>query len=161
MTWKRTAPDRAVAEESNKTTVTSKLEGESKTVMVIESNTKLQDALRERLKKAGYRVLIFRDPKRALHRLETREDFDSKVADCVIFGCGELSTQNLEAFNFFADNEEFSRIGGILLTDETQGHFKSIAKLAPHRVVVDMPLKLRELRAALVKVITTAESLDG
>ena len=43
-------------------------EGEGKTVMVVESSQALQDTLRKRLKKIGYRVLILGDPNRALDR---------------------------------------------------------------------------------------------
>ncbi len=41
----------------------------------------------------------------------------------------------------------------MLLLDEHHHDWKDQAKLADHRVVVTMPIKLRELRAALAKLV--------
>ena len=39
--------------------------------MIVESKIEMQDVLRDRLKKYGYRVLVFSDPQRAVKRFET------------------------------------------------------------------------------------------
>ena len=132
-------------------------EGAGFTVMVIETNQKLQNNLRERLKTVGYRVLVFTNPRRAIERIVNHdEDFEGgPLTHCVIFGCGEIGSEALEAFNFFAENQETAGMPAILLTDEEQQHFVEKAKLCEHRMHVEMPLKLRELRQKLVKIIGT------
>ena len=144
--------------DSQKRTAESEFdqEGNNRKVMVIESNLKIQDSLRERLKQVGYRVLIFSDPRRALLRFEGLVgDEEESVADIVIFGCGQIGPECLEAFNFFADNSATSEIPAILLTDETQRHFRDTAKLSDHRINIELPLRLKQLRKAIVDLISS------
>ena len=129
------------------------LEGASRTVMLIESNLKMQDLLRDRLKKHGYRVLVIGNPERALSRFQGGQ----MPADCVIFSTIELGDPNLEAFNRFSENEQTKDIPAILLTNEDQQSYQKKAKLADHRVILSMPIKLKELRATLVKLLSALE----
>ena len=68
-------------------------EGAERTILIIESNPKVQDSLREKLKSLGYRVLITGDPKRGLSRFDDLDPADDLPADCVIFGCVGLGRQ--------------------------------------------------------------------
>jgi serine/threonine-protein kinase len=115
-------------------------EGRNKTVMVIESKADLQDLMREKLKSRGYRVLVFSNPERALQRFEND---DNSPADCVIFSAPELGNDALEAFNRFASDEKTKNVPAII-----RG-----ANMAPHRLMLAMPLKVRELRIALLKLL--------
>jgi eukaryotic-like serine/threonine-protein kinase len=119
------------------------------TLMFVESNGQLQDIIRERLKNNGYRVLVTRDPERALARFSDA----TPGADCVIFSTGELGEAALDAFNRFGENEHSRGIPAILLLGENQLAWKSRAKLNDHRVVVSMPIKLRQLREQLAKLV--------
>ena len=63
----RRAPRRVSAEESAANGDTPlEREGEDRTVMLVESSISMQDTIRNALKKRGYRVLVFGDPRRAL-----------------------------------------------------------------------------------------------
>ncbi len=117
--------------------------------MFVESNVQLQDIIRERLKKHGYRVLVTRDPERALSRFVSGD----KAADCVIFSTAELGEPALEAFNRFGDGLHTRPIPAILLLDEHHKSWKKKAKLNDHRVVISMPIKLRQLREVLAKLV--------
>jgi serine/threonine-protein kinase len=123
------------------------------TLMFIESNVQMQDILRERLKTKGYRVLVTRDPERALARFAD----GSKAADCVIFSTGELGESALDAFNRFGENKQTRPIPAVLLLGEHQQSWKGKAKLSKHRVVMSMPIKLRHLREVLAKLVPTGE----
>lgn len=144
------------AERHRKMTEKSR-EGESFTVMVVESNLKLQDAMREGLKKIGYKVLIFSDPGRAMARFEdggfSDEDASSRVADAVIFGCADLGYRALDAFNQFGEESGTRSVPSILLTGEKQKAMLNEAKLAEHRISIKMPLKFKELRAELRRLL--------
>ncbi len=120
-----------------------------RTLMFVESNVALQDIIRERLKNNGFRVLVTRDPQRALSRFTE----GNPAADCVIFSTGELGEPALEAFNHFGENKHTSAIPAILLLDENHKDWKKKAKLNAHRVVVSMPIKLRHLREVLAKLV--------
>lgn len=137
-------------------------EGVNRKVMVIESNVKIQNALREQLKKYGYRVLIFADPRRALLRFDGYVgDEESSIADVVIFGCAQIGPECLEAFNFFGENNETAKIPAILLTDDAQKHFKDNAKLDSHRIHLEMPIKIKQLRRSLKGLIESSPVSDN
>ena len=124
-------------------------EGANRTVMVVESKIEMQDVLRERLKKYGYRVLVFSDPQRALKRFV---DDDHQPADCVLFCAEYLGQEALEAFNEFGTHPQTKDVPAILFVDGRQTDLIKDAQLAPHRVLLSTPLKVRELRDALLKL---------
>lgn len=126
------------------------LEGLSKTVMIVESKIEMQDLLREKLKKYGYRVLVFSDPERALSRFQ---DGDAKPADCVMFCSTEMGEYALEAFNRFGSDAHTSSIPAILFVEHRHPQLAKMASLAPHRVILMSPIKVRELRLTLLKLL--------
>jgi serine/threonine-protein kinase len=121
----------------------------SRTLMFVESNVSLQDILRERLKSNGYRVLVTADPDRALSRFAA----GNKAADCVIFSTGELGETALAAFNRFAEGEYTRDIPAVLLLGEHHLEWKRQAKLGANRAVLAMPIKLRQFREVLAKLV--------
>ena len=125
-------------------------EGEGYVVMLVESKATLQNAIRERLKSRGYRVLIIQDPNRALARFDPA---DEPPADCVIFSAAELGTLALEAYNQFASDDHTCEIPAILLCDRRQARIIAEARRGPRRQLLALPLKVRELRAGLMKVL--------
>jgi serine/threonine protein kinase len=125
------------------------LEGQNKTVMIIESDVKMQNVLRERLKKRGYRVLVFSDPYRGLARFEDGD----QIADIVVFCAHELGGQALDAFNTFAKGSVTQTIPAILLINERQQAFVEHAALSEHHLSLTMPIKVNEFRTALRKLL--------
>ncbi len=128
-------------------------EGANKTIMLVESKLEFQDLIREKLKKRGYRVLVISDPARALSRFIPDEDIP---ADCVLFSAPELSSAALDAFNQFGTQEHTAHIPAILLVDRKQQFIIRNAKVGPKRMMLAMPLKVRELRTALLRLFKTA-----
>ncbi|MEQ8791708.1 MAG: protein kinase [Pirellulaceae bacterium] len=130
------------------------LEGESRTVMIVESNVELQNAFREKLKQYGYRVLVTADPQRALARF----DDDRTLANCVVFSTGELGSSALDAFVSFTTVEATRNIPAILLVNQNQKSMAQQADLNRHHAVVTMPVKFKAFRATLKALIS--ESLE-
>ncbi|MEM6979774.1 MAG: protein kinase [Planctomycetota bacterium] len=131
-------------------------EGEGYVVMLVESKAKLQNAVRERLKARGYRVLIIADPQRALARFND----DEAPADCVIFGAAELGSDALDAYNAFTENEATSEVPAILLVDQRQTHIIGRAKRAPNRQLLPLPLRVKQLRVALIQLLAGTRRRD-
>jgi len=125
-------------------------EGANKTIMVVESKIEMQNVLRDRLKKYGYRVLVFSDPKRAVKRFV---DDDRQPADCVMFCAEELGLDALDCFNEMASIAATKDVPALLFVDGQQKDLIKGAQLAPHRVLLSTPLKVRELRDALAKLL--------
>ena len=120
-----------------------------RTLMLVESNVGLQNIFRERLKNSGYRVLVTQDPERALQRFHE----DPKTADCVIFSTDELGQGALEAFNRFGEGKQTGQIPAILLLGEQQRDWKSKASLGGRRVAVTMPVRLKQIRELLARLV--------
>ncbi len=133
-------------------------EGAGYVVMLIESKASLQNAVRERLKSRGYRVLVISDPNRALARFT---EIDEAPADCVVFSAAELGGLALEAFNRFATDEHTSHIPSILLVDSRQTSVIKGARRGPKQTLLSLPLKVRELRTALQKALSNVERRDA
>ncbi len=125
-------------------------EGANKTIMLVESKLEFQDLIREKLKKRGYRVLVISDPLRAIARFAPDED---APADCVLFSTPELGAAALEAFNEFGSNAHTAHIPAILLVDRKQQFVIRSAQLGPKRMMLAMPLKVRDLRVALLRLL--------
>jgi len=123
------------------------------TVMIVESNVKMQDILRDGFRRAGYRVLLTSDPSRAFERFCR----DATVADCVLFNAQELGQGALEMFNQFGDEKRTEFIPAILMLDENQRQWKEEAKPADNRAVVLMPITMKKLRAAVAKLVSSGE----
>ena len=129
-------------------------EGEGYVVMLVESKAGLQNVVREKLKSRGYRVLVIADPARALGRFAAGEE---PPADCVIFGAAELGTLALEAYNRFAEDDHTGEIPAMLLADRRQSRIINEARRGPNRMLLALPLKVRELRAGLMKLLAGVE----
>jgi serine/threonine-protein kinase len=122
-------------------------QGQPRKLMIVESDVKMQDMLRELFKKNGYRVLVLSDPDRAMDRFFQ----DPKAADVILFTTGTNGRGALDAFNRFGQEPTTRELPAVLLLDETHGNWDQNAQKGDHRVVAKMPIKMRELRGALVE----------
>jgi serine/threonine protein kinase len=124
-------------------------EGENKTILVVDSRQAMQDLLRTQLGKRGYRVLFVSNAERAIQRLKDSPD----EFDCVIFCTGELGESAINVFNQLDDNHVTSKLPALIIVEKNQASFASQARLSNLHSLLRQPVKVRELRAALVRVI--------
>src|SRR5262249_35483291 len=91
----------------------------TKTVFVVEQNTKLQDKFRERLKELGYRVLISMHPSQAVTR------FQSSPFHALLMDCRTAEREGLEAYQRVMRDAELKRLdcAGILILSAEQDHW--------------------------------------
>lgn len=123
-------------------------------VMVVESNASMQDVFRSGFKKAGYRVLVTSDAERALTRILQ----EPTAVDCILINAQQIGPPAVEVFNRLADNEVTQSIPAALLLDEAQHVWQRDAKTAPHRVVVKMPITMKQLRELLLRLLPPVEA---
>jgi len=126
----------------------------TRTLLVVEPNVALQNVLREQLKKLGHRVLVMSDAQLAIGRFEAGED----VADCVVFSGSREPSLTLEAFNLFGKMPTTRNVPAILLLNESQPEVQDQAQLADHRVVVPLPIRMKQFAALLDKMLHAAPS---
>ncbi len=116
-----------------------------RSVMVVESDAQMQDVFRRGFKQAGYRVLVTADPERAAGRFRQ----DASVADCVLFNAQQIGPLALKMFNELGEDKRTESVPAVLLLDEGQQQWKAEARTARHRIVLSMPITMKQLRAAL------------
>ena len=129
-------------------------EGKDKTVLVIDSNQKVQNSLREKLKAIGYRVLITSDPQRGLDRFRDLDPAEGSPADCVIIGCKGLGGQGILAFQEFVTSDRMTRTPAILVvTKKLQEQVETAWQEDSQNVILQMPLKFKYVQRALRKLL--------
>jgi len=116
-----------------------------RTILIVEGNADMQDLFRNTLKRAGYRVLIYADPDRAVNRCLQ----DPAIADCVVMDAQLLGRHAVECFNQLGEDVETRAMPAVLLLGEKQLAWESDARVAPHRVVLKMPVNMKQLRNVL------------
>lgn len=126
--------------------------GEPRKLMVVESDTKMQNLLRDLFKKYGYRVLLTSDPDRLFQRFYE----NSKTADVVLLSSGHIGSSAVEAFNRFGEEASTKSTPVVLLLGDQQTSWKNHAKPDQQRVVLQMPVKLKELRQAILQILPSA-----
>ena len=125
------------------------VEAEQHTVLVVESDPKWQDIFRKGFKNVNYRVLVIADPVRAVARLRQ----DNKAAQCIVFCAQGLGEAALNGFNLLSGNDRTVSIPALLLLDEPQKGWKEQATVAEHRIVLTMPITMKELRSQLAALL--------
>jgi serine/threonine-protein kinase len=123
--------------------------GQPRKLMIVESDVKMQDKLRELFKQHGYRVLVSSDPERTLSRFFA----DSRAADLVLFTTSNNGRAALDVFNRFGQESSTRDLPAVLLLDQSHHDWAEAAKVSEHRQVAKMPIKMRELREVLRDVV--------
>ncbi|HVK10611.1 MAG TPA: serine/threonine-protein kinase [Gemmataceae bacterium] len=117
----------------------------TKTVFVIEHNTKLQDIFREKLKEYGYRVLISINPAQAVSRY-TQQPFHAIIVDC-----GTANRDGLDAYKKVLDEADRRRIdcAGILILNEDQAPWATEVEKSPKSTVMVRPVLMKQILQTL------------
>lgn len=136
------------------TLLTRKEEGRNKTLLLIESNVKVQDSLRDRLKRIGYRVLITGNPERGLERFSDLDPIDESPVDCVIFGCAGLGRECVSWFERFVKGEYTSQIPAILVVTDKVEKLARDEWFNDRRIRLSMPIKFKHIQRSLRKLLS-------
>lgn len=134
-------------------------DSQRRALLVVESNSQLQDLFRDALKRYGYRVLVISDAKRGVTRVEDTNN----TIDGVVLSTGHLGDAAVDALVELAAGEQTSKIPVVVLLDDKRKAWRSQIEphLCEHRVIVSLPIKLREFRDVLFRLVppvATAET---
>lgn len=125
-----------------------------KTVFVVEGMEKIQDALREKLKAIGFRVLISHDPARAKIR------YLEQPYHALIMDAGTAGENGLNVFKQIvreADNNGLS-IAAILLLERNQADWAEEIPVQANIAALVRPLSLKQLYTKLQELTKAAET---
>jgi serine/threonine-protein kinase len=124
-----------------------------KIVMVVESNQLMQNVFRQAFQDSGYEVLITTDPRRAVSLF----DEDPRTANCILFCSSDLGEPALDAFNRFAVGTRTAHVPAVLVVGKEQNDWLPKANIAPHRIAVASPLRIRQLRELVARLMPLSE----
>ena len=118
-------------------------------VMLVESDTKRQDLLRDALRQTGYRVLVTDDPARAV--MWFREQHEP--ADAVVLDASVLGDPALSAFNRLIAGPRTRHVPVILLLGPQQKKWQTKQKFAEHHVPLYFSTTTKPMLAALKRLV--------
>lgn len=131
----------------------------TQSIFVAEHDEKLQNVLREKLKKMGYRVLIASDPARAYDR------FQQSPYNVLIMDIGTVGEEGLGIINSVlrkSRNVNMScHVLVIVSEDQTGIESRLDSDLIQHVTILRRPLKMHELTARLLEVAPIQHSEQG
>jgi len=113
----------------------------NRVIFVIEGHEKLQDAIRNKFKEMGYRVLMSAEPSRALQR------FQQQPFDALIMDVGTVGEDGLTAFRHILEESDRRRYpcGCVLILNEDQADWSERVNAHPKMGVLVRPVTLRQL----------------
>jgi CheY-like chemotaxis protein len=114
-------------------------------VFVVESDGKLQDALRTKLKELGYRVLLSADPARALERFR-QHPYDAIIADAGT--TGEDACLVLDRVLKEAEQQGRGTVGVVILSEGQEAWRRHVGERGT-AAVLTRPVTLKQLLRAL------------
>ena len=122
----------------------------SRSLFVVESDERLQDAVREKFKEMGYRVLISSDPQRALDRFR-QQPYDALIVDAET--AGEDGRLVFEHIVDEAERKQF-KCAGVLILGEGQADWAGRLRQRPNMKVLVRPgVTLKVLKRTLEELL--------
>jgi serine/threonine protein kinase len=110
-------------------------------IFVVEADERLQDTIRDKLKKLGYKVFIAKDPARALERFY-QHPFEGLIIDA-----GTTGREGAMTFKELMERARLRQLPlrGILILSESQADVASEFLPTPSIAILIRPLKLGQL----------------
>ena len=118
-------------------------------VMLVESDEKAQQTLRQFFTKLGYRVLLTENPQRALNRFSTVP----APADALVLCSHTLGRAAVEAFNTLSADQIYAAVPALLLVGARQDDVAAAARPDARRHVVRLPMPGEELGRKLREIM--------
>jgi serine/threonine-protein kinase len=118
-------------------------------VMLVESDEKAQQTLRQYFTKLGYRVLLTENPQRALVRFSTVPP----PADALVLCSHKLGQAAVDAFNTLSSDQMYAAVPALLLVGAKQHDVAAAARTDARRRVVRLPMPGDELGRVLRELV--------
>jgi eukaryotic-like serine/threonine-protein kinase len=121
----------------------------SKSVLCVEAQPEIQDALRKSLTTWGYRALLVADAERAAER------FRESPVDAVIFDTDGQDSESIEAFLDMHEKaqEEGQQLLALVLLGPKQAALRQKLPSEDNLIVLDKPIKMKQVHAALARLL--------
>ena len=126
---------------------------DTKTILIVDSNPKTQASLKNLMEKLHYKTLCINSPD-DVHKIFTEDDLS---AQCILFNGQSLGLRAVRAFNDFAQYRGLRDVGAVLILDVGQTDWAESVKPRKNRIVMSMPIKIKEIRDILEQMFASEE----
>jgi serine/threonine-protein kinase len=123
-----------------------------RSVMFVESDSKMQNLLRDHLKSRGFRVLMTGDPQRALDRFKA----DNPPAQCLVFSTVGVGESAVEVYEQFITDPLTAAVPAILMLGKEHQRWANRTDGREYHVVLQMPITLGDFREVLDRLVPHA-----
>ena len=120
----------------------------TKTVLIVDSNPQTQESLKALMEKLQFNVLCVNSPD-DIRQIFAQNDL---AAQCILFNGQSLGIRAVRGFNDFSQYRGLRDVGAILMLEGGQMDWMDSVTLTPNRVVMSMPIKVREIREVLTQM---------
>jgi serine/threonine-protein kinase len=121
-------------------------------VMVVESDEKAQQALRQFFGKLGYRVLVTENPQRALSRFTTTPP----PADLLVLSAQTLGGAAVQAFNALSTDPFYAAVPAVLIAGPKQEGLAAEVRVDDRRKFVQLPMPTADFSRLLAGLMRPA-----
>jgi eukaryotic-like serine/threonine-protein kinase len=124
-----------------------------KSVLCVEAQNEIQDALRKSLTGWGYRALLVSDAERAAER------FREAPVDAVIFDTDGQGSESIEAFLDMHEkaHEEGQQLLALVLLGPKQGALRAKLPTDDKLIILSKPVKMKQVQDALAQLLPRAK----
>jgi len=118
---------------------------DKKTILIVDSNLQTQGSLKTLMEKLQYNTFCMSNPD------DVQKTFvkDDLAAQCILFNGQSLGMRAVRAFNDFSQYRSLRDVGAVLILDAGQLDWVTSVKTSPNRIVMTMPIKVKEIREVL------------
>jgi serine/threonine protein kinase/CheY-like chemotaxis protein len=123
---------------------------EVRSLLCVETQAEIQDALRKNLGRMGYRVMLFADPERATER------YVEAPTDAVIFDADGLGPEGLDSLAAMHEKaeEDGHPFAALVLLGPRQGTLRDKLPTGGRVEVLSKPVKLKEVQDAIGRLLS-------
>ncbi|MDR0521248.1 MAG: serine/threonine protein kinase [Planctomycetaceae bacterium] len=118
---------------------------QTKTVLIVDANPKTQESLKILMEKFQLHTICINNPDEVAPLFAS----DDLAAQCILFNGQSLGMRAVRAFNDFSQYRGLRDVGAVLILDAGQIEWENAVTLQPNRVILTMPVKVRQVREAL------------
>lgn len=121
----------------------------SQTILCVETQSEIQDALRKTLAKLGYRVLLVTDAERAAER------YRESPVNAVIVNTDGLGADAIEAINDMHEKarEDEHALVAIVLLGPRQDFLREKLPVDDRLIVLSKPVKMKQVQDAIQQLL--------
>jgi serine/threonine protein kinase len=121
---------------------------DTKTILIVDSNPQTQASLKTLMEKLDFKTLCINNPDE-VRRVFAKDDL---AAQCILFNGQSLGIRAVRGFNDFSQYRGLRDVGAILILDAGQMDWANEVTLAPNRVTMVMPIKVKEISEVLAQM---------